>query len=506
MGELALYRKYRSRNFGEVIGQDHVVQTLKNAIAGGRISHAYLFTGPRGVGKTSVARLLAMSVNCLDENNKPCGVCAVCVVPLASNMDVIEIDAASNRRIDEMRDLRDKVMIAPTIGKYKVYIIDEVHMLTTEAFNALLKTLEEPPAHVIFILATTEAHKVPETIISRTQRFNFKPIEMTDITKHLRDLATKEKVAIDDEALELLARASRGGFRDAISMLDQVAGSTDGQITAVTVRQLLGWSNLETINAITSAIAASQPAQALAALDQAITDGAQVSQVAAQLINRWREIMLTSAGANKNADAATRQLAESIDAVRIVEIVRALAEVTKAALPELALETALVRLSLPADRPVLAAPTKTLVTEMLVAKPIAPTPILAAPVTSHTRPTSAPKSSASTPVTPNGELWNRALILIKEKNNSLYALLRSCNAQFSDTQLILSSRFSFHRDRLQEPKNRQIIEEALEKTYHKSFALVCQLEQPKNTAKSVSPETELVSSALEILGGEVVDG
>src|SRR5476649_2136159 len=203
MGQV-LYRKYRSRSLDEVIGQKHVTDTLKNALKSGRISHAYLFTGPRGVGKTSVARILAHEVNGLPYTDE------------SIHLDIIEIDAASNRRIDEIRDLRDKVRIAPTSAKYKVYIIDEVHMLTKEAFNALLKTLEEPPEHVVFILATTDVHKLPETIISRTQRFSFRSIAVPDAVKHLRFIANSEKIKIDDEALELIAERGDGSFRDSI--------------------------------------------------------------------------------------------------------------------------------------------------------------------------------------------------------------------------------------------------------------------------------------------------
>src|SRR5579872_3869791 len=191
MGQ-ALYRKHRSRKFSEVIGQDHITKTLQKAIKNGRISHAYLFAGPRGVGKTSVARILAHEVNGLPPSDD------------TINLDIIEIDAASNRRIDEIRDLREKVHIAPTAAKYKVYIIDEVHMLTKEAFNALLKTLEEPPEHVIFILATTEAHKLPETIVSRTQRYNFKPIDDKDIAGHLAMIAKREGIKAEPEALKAI--------------------------------------------------------------------------------------------------------------------------------------------------------------------------------------------------------------------------------------------------------------------------------------------------------------
>src|SRR6266568_5179085 len=217
MGQ-ALYRTYRPLKLSEVVGQEHVTTALMHTLKAGTLSHVYLFTGPRGVGKTSIARILAHEINGLPYDDE------------RLHLDIIEIDAASNRRIDEIRDLRDKVHIAPTSAKYKVYIIDEVHMLTTEAFNALLKTLEEPPAHVVFILATTEAHKLPETIISRTQRFAFKPVDLPQVVAHLRAIAKQEKIDIDDDALELIAAHGEGSFRDSISLLDQMRNH-DAKVT-----------------------------------------------------------------------------------------------------------------------------------------------------------------------------------------------------------------------------------------------------------------------------------
>ena len=225
MGQ-ALYRKYRSKSLGEVIGQEHVTNTLANALKSGRVSHAYLLSGPRGVGKTSIARILAHEINSLTYDGE-------------AHLDIIEIDAASNRRIDEIRDLRDRVNTAPAHAKYKVYIIDEVHMLTKEAFNALLKTLEEPPAHVVFILATTEAHKLPETIVSRTQRYSLRPAPEELVVGHLREIADGEKIVIDDDALTLVARHGEGSFRDSISLLDQ-ASSVSEHVTRADVERILG--------------------------------------------------------------------------------------------------------------------------------------------------------------------------------------------------------------------------------------------------------------------------
>ena len=238
---IALYRKYRSKKLSEIIGQEHITTTLTNALKSGQLSHAYLFTGPRGVGKTSVARILAHEVNGLpysDDDN---------------HLDIIEIDAASNRRIDEIRQLREKINLAPTSAKYKVYIIDEVHMLTREAFNALLKTLEEPPAHVIFILATTEAYKVPETIVSRTQQFNFKPISASQMAAQLKQIAKTEKIEIDDAAIKIIAEYGEGSFRDSLSLLDQ-ASSIGKKITEPELDKILGMAPAERINAIIQAI------------------------------------------------------------------------------------------------------------------------------------------------------------------------------------------------------------------------------------------------------------
>lgn len=241
MAYQALYRKYRPSNFDEVVGQQPIIQTLKNAIVQNRIAHAYLFCGPRGTGKTSIAKIFAKMLNCEDESNKPCGKCINCkMVQNGSHPDIIEIDAASNNGVDEVRNLIDKVKYAPMQGKYKVYIIDEVHMMTTGAFNALLKTIEEPPAHVVFILATTEPNKVIPTIISRCQRFDFNKVSQKDIEKRLSIVCKEEKIEIDSEAISLITQLADGGMRDSLSILDQCIAYCSSNITVDNVREIYG--------------------------------------------------------------------------------------------------------------------------------------------------------------------------------------------------------------------------------------------------------------------------
>ncbi|HSX16408.1 MAG TPA: DNA polymerase III subunit gamma/tau, partial [Candidatus Saccharimonadales bacterium] len=286
MGQ-ALYRKYRSKSLGEIVGQEHVTATLANALKAGRVSHAYLLSGPRGVGKTSIARILAHEINGLPYDD-------------ASHLDIIEIDAASNRRIDEIRDLRDRVNTAPSAAKYKVYIIDEVHMLTKEAFNALLKTLEEPPAHVVFILATTEAHKLPETIISRTQRYSLRPVPEEQVIAHLKTIAKGEKLKIDDDALALVAKHGEGSFRDSISLLDQ-ASSTSEHITRGDIERILGLAPDEYIAKLTAAVAGGGSADIVTTLAALYGQGFEPAMVAHQLGATLRESVLAGQAGNPHA-------------------------------------------------------------------------------------------------------------------------------------------------------------------------------------------------------------
>lgn len=303
MAYIALYRKWRPQTFKDLVGQEHISRTLANAITSGHIGHAYLFAGPRGTGKTSTAKILAKALNCEHgPTPEPCGQCEQCrKIADGSSMDVFEIDAASNRGIDEIRDLRETVKFAPVDGRYKVYIIDEVHMLTTEAFNALLKTLEEPPAHVVFILATTEAHKVPPTIQSRCQRYDFKRITVEEIESRLRYITAEMKMEAEDEALAMIAIQADGGMRDALSILDQCAALAEGTITAERVRQILGLVGHDWIYKMTKALAARNVQEALQILAELLRDGKDLKQVLSELSLHLRSLMIFQAAGTVEA-------------------------------------------------------------------------------------------------------------------------------------------------------------------------------------------------------------
>lgn len=292
----ALYRRYRPKTFSEISGQKTIVQTITNAILSSRISHAYLFCGQRGTGKTTIARLLAKSINCTNRKEKefePCGTCESCIeINEGRSMDLIEIDAASNRGIDEIRDLKEGIRFSPVKSKCKIFIIDEVHMLTKEAFNALLKTLEEPPAHAIFILATTESEKLPSTIVSRTQRFDFKKLTVKEIIEKLKEIAESEKIKITDEALKEIALSSEGSLRDAISLMDQLISLGHKEITSETLELSLGRITFPKISEFLNYLVKNDTSEAIRFINEIFENGIDLIDFSRLILKNLRRIML----------------------------------------------------------------------------------------------------------------------------------------------------------------------------------------------------------------------
>jgi DNA polymerase III subunit gamma/tau len=359
-GYTVLARRYRPQQFAELVGQEAVVQALVNALSSNRVAHAYLFTGARGVGKTSTARILAKALNCVKGPTiTPCDECEICKsIAAGEDIDVLEIDGASNRGIDEVRNIRQNVLFRPSRSRFKIYIVDEVHMLTPAAFNALLKTLEEPPAHVKFIFATTEVQKIPATILSRCQRFDFAGIGTSRIVERLREVVAAEGMQADDEALELIARRASGSMRDAQSLLDQLLSFGSDRLTPDRVHQLLGTAHDDQVFALASAALAHDAKQALELFSKAQEEGLQAGELVDQLTDYWRDLMVARAAGNEARDLSVpprhrETLIQQANALSLDSIMAGLdiLENTKARLrfsshPRVLMEMALVRLGL----------------------------------------------------------------------------------------------------------------------------------------------------------------
>ncbi len=474
----ALYRSYRSKSFDEVVGQEHITETLKNSLKNGTFSHAYLFTGSRGVGKTSVARILAHAVN-----NAP-------YPPTAPEVDIIEIDAASNRRIDEIRELRERIAIAPTSLKYKVYIVDEVHMLTKEAFNALLKTLEEPPDHAIFILATTDIHKVPDTIVSRCLRFHFKPISSKNMLPHLRSIAKNEKIAIDDEALVLLAVHSDGSFRDAIALLDQLRGY-GGELDKDTVSRQLGLGSAELITSIVDSVEQGDIKSILENIKEAESQGVHPNLLTSQLIDRYKKDLQSRRG--------------PLDVTEIVKLIDELVAIPASTNEVDALEVALMKTA------VKATDTRTKANETEQEYEPLPQELEPQPTTSEEK---IPEESVISPLDDapqeknllpgNSELWEEILKSLKNENSSLYSIARMAKIETTQNKLILKFRFAFHYKRMNTARNKQNLEELARKVIPAIESIeVIQIAEPTNTSEKTD---ESIQTITNIFGsGEVLE-
>ncbi len=326
MSHLALYREYRPTSFDDVVGQEHITKTLINQVKSGNIGHAYLFTGSRGIGKTTCARILAKAINCLSPNNgSPCGKCAVCkALKEQNNMDIMEIDAASNNKVEEIRELREKVKYPPINGKYKVYIIDEVHMLTDSAFNALLKTLEEPPSHAVFILATTESHKLPATILSRCMKFDFKLVSSETLEKLLKKILQENKIKFDDESVNAIAAAGEGSVRDALSICDCAIAFGNGKVSYETVTEVLGTSNKSEIFRLADAIIKGDLGAVLDSINSAYENGKNLVVLGKDITVHFKNLIVI-----KTCGDAQKILNEPQEIFQLLKVQADLASVDK---------------------------------------------------------------------------------------------------------------------------------------------------------------------------------
>jgi DNA polymerase-3 subunit gamma/tau len=519
-----LYRKWRPMSFDEVVGQDHVTRTLRSALMLGRVGHAYLFAGPRGTGKTTTARLLAKAVDCLAEEltERPCNSCHVCqAINEGRFLDLIEIDAASNTGVDDVRDLREKIGFSPNEGRYKVYIIDEVHMLSTAAFNALLKTLEEPPPHAIFVLATTEAHKIPATVLSRCQRFEFRRIPLAEIVGRLQELLAHEGATAEPEALDLIARQATGALRDAESLLDQLLASHSGEVTLAQAQAVLGTAANEAVAQVIDAWVASDAAAGLSAIQHAVEGGTDPRQFARQIVDTLRGILhLQTGGAipveiPESAYDALRRQAGALATAEVIAGVRrfstAVMEAKGGWQPQLPLELALVesinqRAGIAETRREGDRPEPPLMADAPVVPPgtAVTKPEVEDVRVGGTRPTKAEVDRIRVQ-------WDAVKTAVKHRNFRVEALLNSGEVLgVEGNVVVLGFRYSFHRDKMGSEEYRQVVDESLSELLGAQYTIRCvdpaiyESTEESGEAPALDSE-ELKRFAVEELNAQIVD-
>ncbi len=506
----ALYRKYRPKGWSEVVGQEHVVQTLRNAIAADRVGHAYLFAGPRGTGKTTLARLLAKAVNCLadDPKKRPCNECENCKAVNENRfLDLIEIDAASNTSVDDVRELRDKINFSPSQGKFKIYIIDEVHMLSTAAFNALLKTLEEPPPHAIFVLATTEIHKIPATILSRCQRHEFRRVPVDEIVANLKQIVKAEALKADEEAILLIARQATGSMRDAQSLLDQLA-STGTKITLQLAQTVLGTATSQTVLDLIDSIRDGEPARGLDTIQHALDSGADPRSLARQIVDYLRGLMLIQLGNGDQVEAAKdikEKMALHARSFSTADTLRLVKSFNNAAVdsrsgwqPSLALELALAE-AMEHQPP---APPSNPGSKAVAGKR-SETPVAPRPAKTETK--AGQPQEAAIHISEVVKAWKDVRAVIKPAHPAIEALLNSCKPmEVRGDELILGFQSETVRSLMDKPENLDATQRAISDVLGVNLKIKCAVTNARGQLPPDVSQDGMVATALDH-GGEIVD-
>ncbi|HQV93354.1 MAG TPA: DNA polymerase III subunit gamma/tau [Anaerolineales bacterium] len=509
----ALYRKYRPQEWQAVLGQDHIVTTLRNAIAADRVAHAYLFAGSRGTGKTTLARLLAKAVNCTnpDPTKRPDNECENCKAVNENRfLDLIEIDAASNNGVEDVRDLRDKINFSPSQGKYKIYIVDEVHMLSTPAFNALLKTLEEPPPHAIFVLATTEIHKIPATVLSRCQRHEFRRVPVDEIVTNLKHIIQAENIQADDDALIQIARQSAGGMRDAQSLLDQLS-STGDKITLALAQTVLGTATSQTVLDTLTSIMDHDPARGLETIHKALDAGADPRSLARQIVEYLRGLMLIQMG-NANQVEATADVKKQMQAhaksFTTSDVLRMMKTFNNAAVdlrggwqPSLSLELALAE--------VLDTPTESV---SQITAPSQPKPKPAVLYQETESKPQAEKESASHPTEKSAvsagdviKAWKHMSSALPKSQANLSALMNSVRMiDVHGSTLILGLASDVLVSKIDKPDQIEAIQKLIKDEFGADVSVRCVVTNAKGKIPANVAQDGMVATAIQH-GGEIVD-
>jgi DNA polymerase-3 subunit gamma/tau len=496
-----LYRKYRSQDFDHLVGQEHITKILKNAVKSKNLSHAYLFVGSRGTGKTSAARILAKAVNCLDikKDGNPCTKCEICkAIEGGHFLDLIEIDAASNRGIDQIRELKEKIEFSPSEGKYKVYIIDEVHMLTREAFNALLKTLEEPPEHVIFILATTEPHKLPSTILSRCQRYDFRLGTEEEIRSVVKGVSKKEKIKLEKEALELIVQNAKGSYRDSLSLLDVIlSGQTEdpSEVTAVEVRKILGIPDSTMVYYLLENLVKGDAVKSLDLISELDSKGINLQQFTASVLEMLRDILVKKLrGTLQEEEYSFAYDLSNKEVLHLINLfVQAERNMKMASNQSLVLEMIIPSVNINSE--VEEKPKKDPPKEKPV-KSTAPKPEKekeSKKVGKEEKKVVKKKISSKLSFKVLEKSWKKIVEAIKPANGHLFAFLDSANlVELKEDRLILDVPFQFHKERIESHKSQEAIRNIMEEFFGESCRVVCNVnENVKKKRRKVSPDVVL---------------